>query len=151
MRRHTEPKVPADQNVLPFVVVASGRQRSGPLYCVDRKRAPVQFVPLLSLGCCIEMRSCAVDAGATQLHYFALKQDELAGGRPLRSMRLSWDMFGADAMRVANIGLHLTKLKVKQLTEELSERGAPKSGRKRALQLRLRALIIAEAAEVKVS
>lgn len=54
-------------------------------------------------------------------------------------------------MRVANIGLHLTKLKVKQLTEELSERGAPKSGRKRALQLRLRALIIAEAAEVKVS
>lgn len=78
-------------------LVASGRQRSGPLYCVDRKRAPVQFVPLLSLGCCIEMRSCAVDAGATQLHYFALKQNELAGGRPLRSMRLSWDMFGADA------------------------------------------------------
>ena len=55
--------MPADQNVLPFVVVASGRQRSGPLYCVDRKRAPVQFEPLLSLGCCIEMRSCAVDRG----------------------------------------------------------------------------------------
>ena len=112
MRRHTEPKVPADQNVLPFVVVASERQRSGPLYCVDadRKRAPCSVHPynLLSLGCCIEMRSCAVDAGATQLHYFALKQNELAGGRPLRSMRLSWDMFGADAMRVANIGLHLS-------------------------------------------
>ena len=38
-----------------------------------------------------------------------------------------------------------------RLTEELSERGAPKSGRKRALQLWLRALIIAEAAEVEVS
>ena len=38
---------------------------------------------------------------------------------------------------------------MKQLAEELSERGATKSGRKRALQLRLRlrgrALIIAEA------
>ena len=79
--------MPADQNVLPFVVVASGRQRSGPFYCVDRKRAPAQFVP-------IEMRFCAVDAEATQLHYFALKQNELAGGRPLRSMRLSLAVLG---------------------------------------------------------
>ena len=46
----------------------------------------------------------------------------------------------------SSLGLHLTKLKVKQLGEELSMRGAPKSGRKRALQLRLRALIIAAAA-----
>ena len=37
---------------------------------------------------------------------------------------------------------------VKQLGEELSMRGAPDSGRKRALQLRLRALIIAAAAAV---
>ena len=35
----------------------------------------------------------------------------------------------------------------KQLAEELSERGAPKSERKRALQLRLRALIIAAVVE----
>ena len=55
-------------------------------------------------------------------------------------MQLSWGMFGADAMRVRGVGLHLTQLKVKQLAEELSERGATKSGRKRALQLRLRAL-----------
>ena len=48
-------------------------------------------------------------------------------------------------MKVGGVGLHLTQLKVKQLAEELSERGATKSGRKRALQLRLRALIIAEA------
>ena len=41
------------------------------------------------------------------------------------------------------VGLHLTKLKVKQLGEELSMRGAPKLGRKWSLQLRLRALIIA--------
>ena len=36
-------------------------------------------------------------------------------------------------MRVRGVGLHLTQLKVKQLAEELSERGATKSGRKRAL------------------
>ena len=66
------------------------------------------------------------------------------GGASLRSMRLVWDMFGADAMKVGGVGLHLTELKVKQLQEELSERGATKSGQKRALQLRLRALIIAE-------
>ena len=45
------------------------------------------------------------------------------------------------------VGLHLTALKVKQLQEELVAWGATKSGRKRALQLRLRALIIAAAAE----
>ena len=69
------------------------------------------------------------------------------GGVPLQSMCLSWDMFGPDAMKLAGVGLHLTKLKLKQLAEELSERGAPKSGRKRALQLRFRALIIAAVVE----
>ena len=113
--------------------VASTRRRGGPFYRVDRKVAPVQFVPLLSLGCRIEMRGCAVDAAASELHYFALEQREPVGGAPLRSMQLSWGMFGADAMRVRGVGLHLTQLKVKQLAEELSERGATKSGRKRAL------------------
>ena len=47
-------------------------------------------------------------------------------------------------MKVPGVGLHLTRLKWKQLAEELAERKAPRSGRKRALQLRLRALIIAE-------
>ena len=42
---------------------------------------------------------------------------------------------------------HLTELKVKQLQEELAVREATRSGRKRALQLRLRTLIIAAAAE----
>ena len=56
-------------------------------------------------------------------------------------------MFGPDAMRVPGAELHLTKLKVKQLQEELAVREATRSGRKRALQLRLRALIIAAAAE----
>ena len=65
-------------------------------------------------------------------------------------MQLSWDMFGASAMQVQGVGLHLTKMKVKQLGEELSARKAPKSGRKRALQLRLRALIIAAAAAADV-
>ena len=36
----------------------------------------------------------------------------------------------------------MAKMKLKQLAEELGARGATKSGRKRALQLRLRALII---------
>ena len=44
------------------------------------------------------------------------------------------------------IHIHLMDMKVKQLQEELGERSATKSGRKRALQLRLRALIIAAAA-----
>ena len=44
-------------------------------------------------------------------------------------------------------GLHLTALKVKQLQEELVAWAATKSGCKRALQLRLRALIIAAVAE----
>ena len=92
-------------------------------------------------------RSCAADAAASQLHYFALQQREPVGGAPLRSMQLSWGTFGADVMKVGGVGMHLTELKVKQLAEELSERGATKSGRKRALQLRLRALIIAEAIE----
>ena len=68
-------------------------------YLVDRKVAPVQFVPLLSLGCRVEMRSCAADAAASELQYFALEQREQVGGAPLRSMQLSWGMFGADAMR----------------------------------------------------
>ena len=127
--------------------LASARWRGGPFYRVDRKVAPVQFVPLLSLGCRVEMRSCAADAAASELQYFALEQREQVGGAPLRSMQLSWGMFGADAMKVGGVGLHLTQLKVKQLAEELSERGATKSGRKRALQLRLRALIIAQAIE----
>jgi hypothetical protein len=55
---------------------------------------------------------------------------------------------GPSAMQVEGVGLHLTKLKVKQLGEELSMRGAPKTERKRALQLRLRALIITAAAAV---
>ena len=88
-----------------------------------------------------------MDAAASELHYFALEQREPVGGAPLQSMQLSWGMFGADAMKVGGVGLHLTQLKVKQLAEELSERGATKSGRKRALQLRLRALIIAAVAE----
>ena len=47
------------------------------------------------------------------------------------------------------VALHLTELKVRsssQLAEELAARGAAKSGRKRALQLRLRALIISAVA-----
>ena len=49
----------------------------------------------------------------------------MAKTRP-QIMQLSWDMFGPSAMQVEGVGLHLTKLKVKQLGEELSMRGAPK-------------------------
>ena len=92
------------------------------------------------------MGRCWVPA-AEETQYYSLSQRELAGGAPLQSMRLSWDMFGASAMKVEGIGLHLAALKVKQLQEELVAWGATKSGRKRALQLRLRALIIAAVAE----
>ena len=40
------------------------------------------------------------------------------------------------------VRVRLAKMKLKDLAEELGARGATKSGRKRALQLRLRALII---------
>ena len=53
-------------------------------------------------------------------------------------MRLSRGMFGARAMVAVRV--HLAKMKLKQLAEELGARGATKSGRKRALQLRMRAL-----------
>ena len=46
--------------------------------------APVQLVPLLSLGCRVEMRSCAADAAASELQYFALEQREPVGGAPLQ-------------------------------------------------------------------
>ena len=59
-------------------------------------------------------------------------------------MQLLWDTFGASAMQVEGVGLHLTALKVKLLAEELSEHGAPKSGRNRALQLRLAAASCAD-------
>ena len=58
----------------------------------------------------------------------------------LQGMRLSRGMFGARAMVAVRV--HLAEMKLKQLAEELGARGATKSGRKRALQLRLRALII---------
>ena len=72
--------------VLPFVAVAVARRHGGPFYRVDRMVAPVQFVPLLSLGCCVDMRSCAVDADASARQYFAAQQRESVGGAPLRSM-----------------------------------------------------------------
>ena len=37
------------------------------------------------------------------------------GGAPLQRMRLSSGMFGASAMRMEGVRLHLTALKVKQL------------------------------------
>ena len=53
---------------------------------------------ILSLGCRIDMRSCAVNADASARQYFASQQRESVGGAPLRSMQLSWDMFGPSAM-----------------------------------------------------
>ena len=44
------------------------------------------------------------------------------------------------------VRMHLTAMKVKELAEELEARHAVKSGRKRALQLRLRALVVSAAA-----
>ena len=93
------------------------------------------------------MRSCAADAAASKIHYYPSEQQQLVGGPPLSCMQPSWDMFGPHAMRVPGAELHLTKLKVKQLQEERAAHKATRSGRKRALQLRLRALIITEAVE----
>ena len=66
------------------------------------------------------------------------------GGALLQSMRLTRAMFRGYVWRamVAVRVPRLAKMKLKELAEELGARGATKSGRKRALQLRLRALII---------
>ena len=74
------------------------------------------------------------------MHFYAAAVHECVGGALLQGMRLSRGMFGARAMVAVRV--HLAKMKLKQLAEELGARGATKSGRKRALQLRLRALII---------
>ena len=68
----------------PFVAVVAAmvaaRRRGGPFYRIDRMVAPVQFVPLLSLGCRVDMRSCAVDADASAHQwYFASQQRESVG------------------------------------------------------------------------
>jgi hypothetical protein len=58
-------------------------------------------------------------------------------------MSLSPGMFGASKM--GTVAIDLAKMKVKQLADELEWHKAPKSGRKRVLQLRLRALMISAA------
>ena len=59
---------------------ASGRLRNE-FYCVDRAVAGPQLVPVLSLGCRLEVRSCAADAGASAQHWYVLARREDAGGR----------------------------------------------------------------------
>ena len=86
------------------------------------------------------MRSCVADAAGSAVHFYAAAVHECVGGALLQGMHLSRGMFGARAMVAVRV--HLAKMKLKQLAEELGARGATKSGRKRALQLRLRALII---------
>ena len=53
---------------------------------------------------------------------------------------------------MVEVKVPLAKMKMKQLSDELAARGAPKSGtRKRVLQLRLRALIIRAAAAARAA
>ena len=77
---------------------------------------------------------------SAEVHFYAAAVLERVGGALLQSMRLTRAMFGARAMVAVRV--RLAKMKLKELAEELGARGATKSGRKRALQLRLRALII---------
>ena len=49
------------------------------------------------------------------------------------------------------VSVHLEKMKLKEPGEELGARGARKTGRKRALQLRLRALITGAAVSAAAS
>ena len=49
------------------------------------------------------------------------------------------------------VSVHLEKMKLTELGEELGARGAPETGRKRALQIRLRALIIGAAVSAAAS
>ena len=71
--------------VLPFVEVPSRRARGAAFYSVDRVSAPVQVVPLLSLGCRVDVRSCAADAAASEIQYYISQLQADAGGLPLQS------------------------------------------------------------------
>lgn len=96
------------------------------------------------------LQPCLADvtarSAASSQQFYVEDVCEGIGGARLHPLELSLEMFGADEMFAVSIPLQ--DMKVKQLAEELVARGVAKSGLKRALQLRLRALMIAAALEV---
>ena len=94
----------------------------------------------------LRRRGAIYISAASSQQFYIEDVCEGIGGAKLHPLELSLEMFGADEMLAVSIPLQ--DMKVKQLAEELVARGVAKSGLKRALQLRLRALMIAAALEV---
>ena len=67
------------------------------------------------------------------------------GGEPLCQVVLSNDMFAASAMQGEAVAFE--EMKVKELRDELTIRGASRTGVKCVLQQRMHTLIVQEAAE----
>ena len=115
----------------------------GGRWVVDRRRAAPLLVPLASLGRRVQME----EESAGQFR--VARVDDDAGGPALRACAISEEMFSAEQME-GPVRKDLMAMKVGELKDELEARGAPRSGpNKMALRVRLRALMIRSAQDVR--
>ena len=126
--------------LLPFVRNATGQLQE------DRSRPPYA-VPLGWLGCRVELRNVVRSQWPCMSEdvFELVRLEPTCGGKPLRQVVLSNDLFAADAMEGEAVAFE--EMKVRELKEELMVRGASRSGAKGMLQQRLHTLIVQRAAE----
>ena len=105
------------------------------------------MVPLVLLGSRAEVRefACSRWRCMSQDVFELMRLEPMYGGEPLCRVVLSDDMFAADAM--LGEAVDFEEMTVKQLKEELMERGASRAGVKGVLQQRLHTLIVQDASE----
>ena len=124
--------------VLPLVEVSPGR------WVADCEKATPVLVPLLSLGRRVAATAgSGVAAGTLSLGEPAVA----AGGRALRAVALSTELFEATAMQA--VEKDLMAMKVTELKEELAAREEPISGNKAWLRRRLHAAIVRDHLEAR--
>ena len=114
------------------------------VWVTDDETSPsVHLVPLLELGRKVELSEYTGQwaRGASGPVYTCEGVDDAVGGAALEPFTLQREWFEAEAMEAVSVDLD--RMKVTELAEELEARGAPRTGRKAALQRRLRAVIIA--------
>jgi hypothetical protein len=95
---------------------------------------------VLNLGRKVEMTPATSSSGS-ELRFELAKVCDGVGGRQLRSLALSPDMFTGDVM-LGEVKVDLMAMTVSQLSAELAARDEPRSGRKFILRARLYAVII---------
>jgi hypothetical protein len=117
--------------------------RSGPSskqFETNRTHAPPKLTSVLNLGRKVEMTPATSSSGS-ELRFELAKVCDGVGGRQLRSLALSPDMFTGDVM-LGEVKVDLMAMTVSQLSAELAARDEPRSGRKIILRARLYAVII---------